>query len=118
MYQSYDACYHCLLILKRSIYHILCSWLLLFLFAAGQIVIYSHQHTEQVVVKVHDHQTSHQNISGKCQLCDAMHHNAMVINVHNYSMPVQANQYSYQDPAYDFVSISLILAAGRAPPFS
>ena len=103
--------------MKQSAYHIICSWVLLVLFTAGQIAIYSHVHKEEMVAKIR-HQTSRQSISEKCQLCDAMHHNAIILDLHTYSMPVVASTYHYKDVTYNFVSISLILAAGRAPPIS
>jgi hypothetical protein len=104
--------------LKQNRYHIQLARLLLVIFVAGQIVLYGHQHQVNTVLnKVHS-QSSQQTITEKCQLCDAMHFNSMVINMHYYVVPVVVSHYHYKAVTYSFVSLSLILSTGRAPPIS
>ena len=104
--------------LKQNKYHILFARLLLVIFVAGQIVLYGHQHKVNTVLnKVHS-RSSQQTITEKCQLCDAMHFNSMVINVHLHVAQVAVSHYDYKAVTYTFVSLSLILSTGRAPPLS
>jgi len=59
---------------------------------------------------------SKHSVKEKCDLCDAMHHNFMDLCMQIY-LPVPVSvSYSYQHEVYNFTSISLILAKGRAPP--
>ena len=92
------------------------AWIVLICFAAGQAMVYAHQHH----VKYHTHQTSQNQttVSEKCQLCDAMHHNSTTITNQQYVTPVVSSDYYYKPYKYDFVSISLILSAGRSPPMA
>jgi hypothetical protein len=85
-------------------------------FAAGQVMVYAHQH----LVKYHTHQTSdnQQTVTEKCQLCDAMHHNSMMLTDHQYFSVDYSTVHFYTPGQYDFVSIALILSSGRAPPLS
>ena len=103
-------------ILKRAKRHIIYTWIVLFCFAAWQVMICAHQH----LVKYSTHQTStnQQTVTEKCQLCDAMHHNSMMIDHHHYFNPVVSADHFYTPGKYDFVSIALILSSGRAPPVS
>jgi len=84
-------------------------------------MVYAHQHkliqgTEQThSVK---HQQPKQTLTEKCQLCDAMHHNSMVITSHASFTPVVVTGYVYKSPEYNFTSLSLILSGGRAPPLA
>jgi hypothetical protein len=103
-------------ILKRAKRHIIYTWVVLVCFAAGQVMVFAHQHQ----VKYSTHQTSQnqQTVTEKCQLCDAMHHNSMTITDHQYFTPIVSADYFYTPGQYGFVSIALILSAGRSPPLS
>ncbi len=68
-------------------------------------------------VAKHQHKSS-QVITEKCYVCDAMHHTAAILNPATYFNPIVAANQVYQVGDYNFVSIALILAAGRAPPVS
>jgi hypothetical protein len=107
--------------LKKGKFHIFYAWLLLIFFVAGQVAVYGHHHKlNRATSRLIRHQTSssQQTVTEKCQLCDAMHHNTMVVNGHYYIAPIVVNQYNYKTVTYSFVSISLILSSGRAPPIS
>ncbi|MGN6640210.1 MAG: hypothetical protein ACTHJ8_14975 [Mucilaginibacter sp.] len=104
--------------MKRDKRHIIYTWLVLFCFLAGQIVVYTHRHFSGAVYSSHKTSTHQTTVTDKCQLCDAMHHNSMVIDTHHYTEPVVTSTYLYKQGKYDFVSISLILSSGRAPPIS
>jgi hypothetical protein len=103
-------------ILKRAKHHIIYSLIVLICFAAGQIMVFAHQH----LVKYQTHQTSQdqQTVTEKCQLCDAMHQNSMTVVDHQYFNAVVSADYFYTQGKYDFISIALILSSGRAPPLS
>ena len=104
--------------MKKNKSHIIGARLLLFIFVAGQVILYGHQHKVNTIFsKVHS-STSQQTVTEKCQLCDAMHFNSMVINLRHYVMPVAVSHYDYKAVTYTFVSLSLILSTGRAPPLS
>ena len=79
-------------------------------------MVYAHQH----LVKYKTHQTTQNQttVSEKCQICDAMHHTSMTLPDHHYFIPDVSSDHVYQQSKYDFVSISLILSAGRSPPIS
>ena len=107
--------------LKRNTLRILSAWLLLFCFVGGQYMVYAHQH--KVLQKAWDSynstQTKHQpttTLQEKCYMCDAMHHTAMVVDHYVYFHPVSSTEHLFKVGDYDFVSIALILSAGRAPP--
>jgi hypothetical protein len=106
--------------LKRNKTNILYAWLLLVCFIAGQYVVYSHQHkiiagnTFKAQASTKDH--SHTTVQEKCSICDAMHHTSAVIEQANYFSPNIVTKHFYAAYNYEFVSIALILAAGRAPP--
>ncbi len=57
-------------------------------------------------------------VTDKCYVCDAMHQTAAILNQTTYYNPVVVANHIYQVGDYNFVSISLILAAGRGPPVS
>jgi hypothetical protein len=105
--------------LKKGRYHIVYSWLLLVCFVAGQYMVYSHQHTGRHftgktfgTAKTAPHQT----VKEKCDLCDVMHHNAMLASYQVYLNPEAVAVQIYKSTDYSFTNIRLILAAGRAPP--
>jgi hypothetical protein len=102
--------------LSQAQRQIIYTWIVLLSFTAGQVMVYAHQH----LVKYHTHQTSQNQttVSEKCQLCDAMHHNSMVLADHHYFSPVVTADHFYKQGKYDFISISLVLSAGRSPPVS
>jgi hypothetical protein len=107
--------------LKKGKSHIIGAWLLLVLFVGGQVIVYGHQHKTN---QLSDHinrpfHASQQTVTEKCQLCDAMHFNNMAVN--EYSPVVHLlvpSHYDYKSVVYTFVSLSLILSPGRAPPIS
>jgi hypothetical protein len=107
--------------LKTRKYRIICSWILLICFVAGQFMVYTHQHNiPQSAGKSIDisKNFSQQTVKEKCYLCDVMHHNTMDIasRVH-FGTTVSAG-YVFNDFKYHFTSIQIILSSGRAPPFS
>jgi hypothetical protein len=107
--------------LKKSKYHIVCSWILLACFVAGQYMIYAHQHnlTANTSPKYNiSKNLSRPTVTEKCALCDAMHHNLMVKGSQAYFEHVKITGYIFKSCEYNFTSISLILSGGRAPPVS
>jgi len=116
---GHNYCASLIVVLKRAKRHIIYSWIVLICFVAGQAMVYAHTHLVKSSSYV-THKTSQnqQTVTEKCQLCDAMHHNGMVTNNHQYFTPAVAADHFYKQGQYDFVSIALILSAGRAPPLS
>ena len=57
-----------------------------------------------------------QIVTENCQLCDAMHHNAMTVNTPAYFAPMVVSSYYYKAVEHHFISIALVLSAGRSPP--
>jgi hypothetical protein len=109
---------HCV-VRKKSKQRIFLSWLLLIFFAAGQVIVYSHQHhTSGSAATKASHRSSHQTVSEKCQLCDAMHFNHMALMPQVYAQAGQVSYHLFAVECYGFVSLSLILSPGRAPPVS
>lgn len=105
-----------ILLMKKGKRHIFYAFTLLICFAAGQWAIYGHQHkTFPGLTKAPAHG---QVLTEKCQLCDAMHHNSMVQHTTAVFTPVVVTTHFYKQGDYDFVSIALILSAGRSPPLS
>jgi len=108
------------LILKKNKANIFYSWMLLVCFIAGQYVIYTHQHKivarTGTTAKIETNSTSRTIVQEKCFVCDAMHHIAAVISHYSYFSPNIVTKHFYKAYNYDFISIALILSAGRAPP--
>ncbi|MFD2873261.1 hypothetical protein ACFS5N_12325 [Mucilaginibacter ximonensis] len=106
--------------MKKRRLNIIFAWALLFSFIAGQYVIYTHQHRiiASITAKAKDQNngTSRSTIQEKCSVCDAMHHINAVIEHYHYFRPNIVTKHFYKSYHYAFVSIALILAAGRAPP--
>jgi hypothetical protein len=104
---------------KKSIQRIFLSWLLLTIFATGQVIVYSHHHHTHAVplTNTSDH-SSGQTISDICPLCDAMHFNYMELTPQMCAQAAQLSYGHFTARCYDFISISLILSGGRAPPIS
>jgi hypothetical protein len=107
--------------LKVNKYHIIRSWILLICFITGQYMVYAHQHKLIRGVKQTysaNKQQPKQILTEKCRLCDAMHHNSMVIAGQANFIPFAVANYVYQSSEYNFTSLSLILSGGRAPPLA
>ena len=98
--------------------HIVFAWLLLLGFVVGQYAVYSHQHALIKGITKHSHIASdRQTVKEKCLLCDAMQHTDAVVVTNNlFLIPLVPSTHVFKQGDYDFVSIALILAAGRAPP--
>jgi len=82
-------------------------------------MIYAHQHTiinGTVKISSITKNLSRQTVTEKCALCDVMHHNVMVTANTIYYSPVVASTHVFKTFNYNFISIQLILASGRAPP--
>ena len=108
-------------VLKKHRYHIIHSWILLLCFVTGQYMVYAHQHNiiKNSVKVFHVAKTSaKQTLTEKCQLCDAMHHNGVVLNNQVYFNTVATAEHVFRSVEYSFTSIQLILSSGRAPPSS
>jgi len=100
--------------MRKSKRHIICTWIMLICFAAGQWAVYAHQHKAFTgTTKTAAHHTV---VSENCRLCDAMHHNSMLTHSQTYFSPVVVTGHFYKQGQYDFISIALILSPGRAPP--
>jgi hypothetical protein len=107
------------LILKKNKRHIIYTWIVLICFVAGQTMVSAHQHhTGYAVHNIHHTPQNQQTVTEKCQLCDAMHHNSMLLTDSQHFTPAIATVHFYTPGQYDFVSIALILSSGRAPPIS
>ena len=107
--------------MKKSTYHIIYSWALLLCFVTGQYMVYAHQHNQVKNVHAsagHDcKNSSHTIVKEKCEICDSMHHNAMELSAGaEFHAPLFITKHIFKSSQYDFTSIALILAAGRAPP--
>jgi hypothetical protein len=100
---------------KKDKRHIIYSWIVMICFIAGQWAVYAHYHRSYRTTAAISHHTT---VSENCQLCDAMHHNSMTIDTQPYFAHLTITKHYFTPVHYNFVSISLILAAGRAPPVS
>ena len=85
-------------------------------------MVYAHQHaasgTTNKVSHYNPNTQPKETLTENCRLCDAMHHNSMVIANATYFAPVTVTGYTYKKQDYAFISISLILSAGRSPPIA
>ncbi|MES2061461.1 MAG: hypothetical protein V4456_06040 [Bacteroidota bacterium] len=106
--------------MKKSTYHIICAWALLFCFITGQFMVFAHQHniTKSIHASNCDdcHNTAKQTFKEKCQLCDSMHHTNMELLSNVYHTPFTSVDHVFITFQYNFKSISLILSQGRGPP--
>ncbi|WP_139160034.1 hypothetical protein [Mucilaginibacter sp. NFR10] len=104
--------------MKKNRLHIVFAWLLLVCFAAGQYMVYSHQHALIKGITKHSHTAVGQpTVKEKCLLCDAMHHtDAVAVSNSSFFIPLVTSDHFFKTGDYNFVSLALILAAGRAPP--
>jgi hypothetical protein len=107
-------------VLKVSKANIFYSWLILVCFIAGQFVVYAHQHKITAGNGTKSYHVAHAPsgtiIQEKCALCDAMHHTNAIINTYTYTSLNIVTKHFYKVYNYDFISIALVLSAGRAPP--
>ncbi|GAA4099739.1 hypothetical protein [Mucilaginibacter panaciglaebae] len=108
--------------MKKSKANIFYSWLLLTCFIAGQYIVYTHQHKIIAGIgtkaKIESKNTSHTIVQEKCSICDAMHHINAIVDHYSYFGPNIVTKHFYKGYKYAFVSIALILSAGRAPPIA
>lgn len=84
-------------------------------------MVYAHQHKLIQGAKQTysaNQQQPKQTLTEKCQLCDAMHHNSMVMTDQVNFSSVAVTNYFYKSPVYNFTSLALVLSGGRAPPFA
>lgn len=92
------------------------------LFAAGQFMVYAHTHTPGIGSIKSAYQNPNnqpkQTVTETCRLCDAMHHNTMAVEHSVFFAPLVAASYFYKAVNHDFISIALILSAGRSPPMA
>jgi len=93
-------------------YRIFLSWVFLLLFVLGQTVLYAHQHKSKDFQK----RPYRPDITAKCQLCDAMHNSHIVLTDEVFFEPASRSYVFFTDQTYKFLSLSLILSSGRAPP--
>lgn len=114
-------CLHSALLMPKNKYHMILARILLLCFCAGQFMVYAHRHNNEgsAVNKsaYHNAKAQHgQTVTENCRLCDAMHHNVIAINSQTYFAPLLVSSYCYKSTLHSFISISLILSAGRSPP--
>ncbi|HEY0244825.1 MAG TPA: hypothetical protein VGC01_04625 [Mucilaginibacter sp.] len=107
--------------MKKNKFNIFCAWTLLICFIAGQYMVYVHQHTilqksASVYRVAKNHPKPAVTMQEKCYMCDAMHHAAITADQLVYFNPILPTAHIYSVGDYDFVSIALLLSAGRAPP--
>lgn len=107
-----------MLTVKKNRLHIVFAWLLLICFVAGQYMVYSHQHALIKGITKHNHLAEgRQTVKEKCLMCDAMHHtDAVAVSNTSFLIPLVTSDHVFKPGDYDFISIALILSAGRAPP--
>jgi len=96
--------------------------MLMLCFVAGQYMVYAHNHAQKITnnkAAYHSPETQpKQTITENCQLCDAMHHNSMEVFSSVYFAPFTVSAYYYKVVQHNFISIALILSAGRSPPIA
>ncbi len=105
--------------LKKNRSYIIGAWLLLVCFVGGQVIVFAHQHKLNKFEFGKSSPPIQQTVTEKCQLCDALHFNPMMANEHPAVVHLLvASHYDYKAVTCTFVSLSLILSPGRAPPVS
>ncbi|WP_183562471.1 hypothetical protein [Mucilaginibacter sp. SP1R1] len=104
--------------MNKNKLHIIYSRLLLICFIAGQYMVYIHQHQfiKDSIKTSYTSEHQQQTVKEKCYMCDAMHHQAAIMDSPFHFGPQIAAIHFFKASDYDFVSMSLVLAAGRAPP--
>lgn len=85
-------------------------------------MVYAHTHyavagSTKSAYQNSNHQPK-QTVTETCRLCDAMHHNTMAVDAQVFFEPVVAASYFYKAVNHHFISIALILSAGRSPPMA
>jgi len=93
-------------------YRIFLSWMFLLLFVLGQTVLNTHQHKSMGLQK----RPYRPAIAARCPLCDAMHNSHIVLTDKVFFEPVSRGCVFFTDQTYKFLSLSLVLSSGRAPP--
>ena len=83
-------------------------------------MVFAHQHhasgaTSNSIRKTPQN-PGQKTVAEKCQLCDAMHNNHMLLTQQVYFSPATAVAHVYAKGDYNFYSVALILSAGRSPP--
>ena len=99
--------------------HIILSWLLLLFFAAGQFIVYAHQHhTKSNTLIVRSHRAADlQIVYEKCNLCDQMHHAPInLVQVLNYVHLLSPVVRLYIPACHHYKANALIHADGLSPP--
>lgn len=99
--------------------HILLSWLLLLFFAAGQVIVYAHQHhlkyNASIVQKKHSDQ--HQTVQEKCSFCDQMHHAPMgLVQPISFGQIIASVKIIFYAPQHRYTGNTLVHADGLSPP--
>jgi len=107
--------------LKKNKYNIFCAWLLLACFAAGQYMVYVHQHNILQKTGISQNISKNQpkpglTVQEKCYMCDAMHHTLATLTHQTWFIPTVSSLHVFKVGDYNFVSIALVLSSGRAPP--
>jgi hypothetical protein len=85
-------------------------------------MVYAHQHPVAATGKVYNI-TKNATPAGptfkeKCDLCDVMHHNAMMASYQAYFNPVAIINHTFKSFKYRFTSFRLKPSGGRAPPIA
>lgn len=99
--------------------HILSSWLLLFLFTVGQIVVYAHQHhsTYKTITVSSHHSDTDQSVQEKCSLCDQMHHAPIYhVQTPDYAILLTSVIRIYIPVQHHHKANALVHADGLSPP--
>ncbi len=98
---------------------VILSWLLLLFFAAGQFIIYAHQHhIKSNALIVDSHRAANQQIIyEKCNLCDQMHHAPInLVQPLCYTYLVTPVVRLYIPVCHHYKANALIHADGLSPP--
>ncbi len=106
--------------MNKSKLHLIFSWTLLLIFAAGQFILYAHQHNfkcESAVYHIHNPGGSHQVVLEKCALCDQMYHAPVYWNQIHFYYYLQTPAIRIFETAQHFYKgNSLVHADGLSPP--
>ncbi|MEX8547308.1 MAG: hypothetical protein V5804_06875 [Mucilaginibacter sp.] len=105
--------------MNKRIAPVILSWLLLLFFAAGQFIIYAHQHhAKPGTLTVHAHRAADQQVVyEKCNLCDQMHHAPInLVQPLYYSCLINPVVRLYIPVCHHYKANALIHADGLSPP--
>ena len=97
--------------------HILISYLLLIFFVTGQGSLYFHHHKPLTDITYLHKQSTDYTFIEKCQLCDTMHFNNMLLNQEAAIILISISK-KYITLIYKALSINFILPTNRSPPIS